>query len=105
MKTFHKFAVASALTLMMGVSSVAFGETTGQYLDDTAITTKVKAALVSDQLLDATRVSVTTNQGAVQLTGAVANKAQETAAVRDANQVTGVKAVQDQLQIRGTQNP
>ena len=87
---------ASAFALTLGVSSVASADA-GQYVNDAAITTKVKAALMSDSQLKATKVSVETNQGVVQLTGSVDNKSQESEAVNAANKVDGVKSVKDLL--------
>ena len=92
-----------ALTLSLGASSIAFAENAGQYIDDATITAKVKAALLTDSQLKATKVSVETNQGTVQLKGTVDTKGQESQALKDANDVTGVKSVQDFLTVRNTQ--
>jgi hyperosmotically inducible protein len=99
-----KLAFLSTFALAMTLSSFAFGESAGQYVDDATITTKVKAALLSDQQLKATQVSVTTSQGVVQLSGTVSSKDQESQAIRDANKIKGVQSVQDQLQVRGMQD-
>ena len=95
-----RFVALSAFVLTLGSSSLAFGESTGQYIDDATITTKVKAALMTDKLLKPTQVSVETTQGTVKLTGAVDNKDQEVEAVKDANQVNGVKSVSDLITLR-----
>jgi hyperosmotically inducible protein len=102
MQKFFKLTAVSAfaLTITLGASSIAFGETSGQYIDDATITTKVKAALLTDKQLKPTQVSVETNQGAVKLTGNVTNKDQEAEAVKVANQVNGVKSVNDQLMVQ-----
>jgi hyperosmotically inducible periplasmic protein len=89
---------ASAFALTLGVSSVASADA-GQYISDAAITTKVKAALLSDSQLKATKVSVETTQGVVQLSGSVDSKTQENAAVTAANKVDGVKSVKDLLSV------
>jgi osmotically-inducible protein OsmY len=100
MHNFKKLAAFSMLALMLGVSSsVLATESTGQYIDDAAITAKVKAALLADKELKSTQVSVDTTQGTVHLKGSVDTKNQESQAVRDANQVAGVKSVDDLLQI------
>ncbi len=98
-----KFLAVSAFTVSLGASSLAFGESAGQYIDDATITTKVKAAFVGDSQMKATKVSVTTNQGVVNLTGAVDTKDQETKAVRLANEVKGVKSVNDSITVSGMQ--
>lgn len=102
MKNIAKLAVVSAFTLALGASSVHAAESTGQYIDDATITTKVKAALLADSKLKATQVKVETTQGAVQLSGAVPSSDQEAQAVKDANQVGGVKSVQDLMTVRNT---
>lgn len=104
MRNIHKFA-ALALILLSAAPSAAFGSAAGQYVDDAVLTTKVKAAIMTDQQLKETRVSVLTNQGAVELSGTVGDKNQEFEAVRVANQVDGVKSVKNLLQVRNTQEP
>ncbi len=103
MRNTLKLAAMSVLVLSLGGSSLAFAESTGQYIDDATITTKVKAALIADKQLKATQVSVETTQGTVQLTGTVDNKNQESEALRVANQVNGVRSVTDLLTVRNTQ--
>jgi len=103
MRSLTKLTAISLLTLSLGASSLAFGETTGQYVDDATITTKVKSALLANQQLKAMQVSVETDHGSVQLSGAVDTKSQESEAVRIANQVSGVRAVKDLLTVKGTQ--
>jgi osmotically-inducible protein OsmY len=103
-KSMARFLAVLVFVAAIGVSSLAFAEqSAGQYIDDAAITTKVKAALLSDSQLKATQVSVETNSGVVKLTGAVDSKTQESEAVRVANKVDGVKSVMDQLTVRTTQ--
>jgi len=103
MRNLTQLAAISLLTLSLGASSLAFGETTGQYVDDATITTKVKSALLANQQLKAMQVSVETDHGSVQLSGSVDTKSQESEAVRLANQVSGVKSVKDLLTVKGTQ--
>ena len=104
MPKLSKVAFVSTFVLAMMLSSFAFGETAGQYIDDAAITTKVKAALLADSQLKATQISVKTEQGAVLLSGAVDSRNQEDEAIRAAKGVNGVTSVSDQLQVRGPQD-
>jgi hyperosmotically inducible protein len=99
-----KTALLSAFVLSLGTASSVFAESTGQYVDDATITTKVKAAVMADSLLKGSSISVETDQASVHLTGLVDSKAQESEAIRVANQTNGVKEVQDHLTIRGTQS-
>ena len=65
----------------------------GQYVDDSTITAKVKAALAGDNAVKANEISVTTNQGVVTLSGTVQTSDQKAAAVKDTMAVGGVKDV------------
>ena len=75
-------------------------DTTGQYLDDTAITTKVKAAFTEDKSIKGRDISVRTDHGVVDLTGTVSSKGQSDHATELATQVKSVKAVHNNLTIR-----
>jgi osmotically-inducible protein OsmY len=75
-------------------------ETTGQYVDDTTITAKVKEAFVADPQVKAMQVNVETMQGVVQLSGFVDSPNIERRAVRLAGQVKGVKSVKDTIIVR-----
>ena len=102
-----KFVSMCALTGIMSVSGVTFGcagsrtsDSTGQYVDDTAITTKVKSALLGDGAVKSFEIKVETFKGIVQLSGFVDTEDQRSAATRDAMSVTGVKDVKDNLTLK-----
>jgi len=94
---------AIALILSLAISHVAFAETTGQYIDDSTITTKVKAAFLADSQLKAMQIKVQTTHGIVQLSGAVDTKVEESQAIKVANTVEGVKSVNDTMTVKGTE--
>jgi hyperosmotically inducible protein len=74
MQTRHILAAAmtaAALLTATGCSVMRGQETTGNYVDDTAITTKVKAKFAEDKTVSAMSISVETMRGTVQLSGAV----------------------------------
>ena len=72
-----------------------------RYMDDAAITTKVKAALVTDVgARAATEVSVTTENGVVQLAGFVSSQDDEDRAVEAARKVIGVRDVKDDIRLK-----
>ena len=96
-----KMMAVTAFALAIGVAPLAHAEGVGAYIDDATITTKAKAAIMTDSLLKASDVSVTTNQGVVNLTGTVQSKDQETQAIRDVNKVDGVKSVNSTLTVKG----
>jgi hyperosmotically inducible protein len=76
------------------------GRSTGQVIDDAAITTKVKAKLFKDDLLGGFAVSVHSFQGTVTLVGAVDTPEQRQLAEDRAQGVAGVEAVNNLLQLR-----
>ena len=96
-----KMLAIPVLVLGLAACSLFEGrETTGQYVDDTTITAKVKEAFVADPHVQAMQVNVETMQGVVQLSGFVDSKKTEKKAVLLAQQVQGVKSVQDTIIVR-----
>jgi len=83
-----------------GCASTKTRESTGQFVDDSAITTKVKAKLVEDPLVSGLRISVETYKGVVQLSGF----ANSTAEIRQAEALTmqtdGVKSVRNDIHLK-----
>lgn len=76
------------------------GQTLGENIDDTTITTTVKAKLAAEKGSTLTRVGVDTNRGVVQLSGVVSSAADRALAERVARSVNGVKSVVNNLQIQ-----
>jgi hyperosmotically inducible protein len=74
-------------------------DTTGQYLDDATITTKVKAAFAEDKWVKGRDISVRTDHGVVDLTGTVNSKDESDRATKLATNVKSVKAVHNNLTI------
>jgi osmotically-inducible protein OsmY len=103
MKRFGSPAVLLAALVLGTVSGCAGGgkhETVGQYVDDTGITAKVKAAIVADPRLKATEINVETYQGVVQLSGFVSSAEDVAAAAAAARTVKGVKSVRNDLRLK-----
>jgi len=93
---------SSALALLLsatGCTSMT-GETAGQYVDDSTITTSVKAKLVADKVANLTRIDVDTTNRVVSLNGVVESPEQKTRAEQLAMQVGGVRRVDNNLQIQ-----
>ena len=103
MKTSLKLSRILSLTALVGVLSTGFlaggcastatSDSTGEYVDDTVITTKVKAALLGDDAVKSFAISVETFKGVVQLSGFVNTEAQRQAAAKDTKNVAGVHSV------------
>ncbi|EEW0114130.1 molecular chaperone OsmY [Escherichia albertii] len=72
----------------------------GNFMDDSAITAKVKAALVDHDNIKSTDISVKTDQKVVTLSGFVESQAQAEEAVKAAKSVEGVTSVSDKLHVR-----
>jgi hyperosmotically inducible protein len=91
--------ILTALLMVSGCSSMT-GETAGQYVDDTAITTSVKAKLTAEKAANLTRIDVDTTNQVVTLNGIVESADQKARAEQLARQVGGVKSVKNNLQIQ-----
>src|SRR3954447_20366326 len=91
---------AVALTALAGCASSQKQESTGQYVDDTAITTKVKAAIFNEPTLKSAEINVETFKGRVQLSGFVSNRASIDRALVVAQGVAGVTSVANDMRVK-----
>ncbi len=94
--------IAGALLIAttLGCASTAKQEGTGEYVDDTVITTKVKAAILEEPTLKSAEINVETFKGVVQLSGFVSSAAAQGKAVQVARGVGGVKSVKDDMRLK-----
>jgi osmotically-inducible protein OsmY len=92
--------VAVALVSVVGCASTPKQEGTGEYVDDTVITGKVKSAILNEPTLKVAEINVETFKGIVQLSGFVSSQAAATKAVSVARDVGGVKSVKNDMQIK-----
>lgn len=76
----------------------------GNFMDDSTITAKVKAALVDHESIKSTDISVKTDQKVVTLSGFVESQAQAEEAVKVAKGVEGVTSVSDKLHVRDSKD-
>jgi osmotically-inducible protein OsmY len=83
-----------------GCAGSATRESTGEVVDDAAITTKVKAALVKDEIVKAREVKVETFKGDVQLSGFVNTAVEKTRAGEVAGSVAGVHKVRNDIVVK-----
>lgn len=93
-------AVTFTLATAVGCASSPTSEGTGQYIDDTVITAKVKAALIENDLTKATEINVETFKGVVQLSGFVSSQASANKALELARNVSGVKGVTNDMRLK-----
>lgn len=100
----RQFIIAAMVSLCVGLSACASSgssESTGQYLDSSAVTAKVKSKLVRKLGVGSTTsIHVTTYKGVVQLSGFVKNREDIGKAIQIAKTVKGVKAVENSLLVK-----
>lgn len=92
--------LALSFAFVTGCASTATQESTGEYLDDSVVTTKVKTAILNDPELKVLQINVETFKGVVQLSGFVDSKAMKDQAVKVTRGVAGVKSVKDDMRVR-----
>ena len=103
MKMTHKIAAAvfsAALLALGGCASTATHEGTGEYVDDSVITTKVKAGIFNEPTLKSAEINVETFKGTVQLSGFVSNPTEVQKAAEVARAVKGVTLVKNDLHVK-----
>jgi osmotically-inducible protein OsmY len=93
-------AFALSFVFVTGCASTSKQESTGEFIDDSVITNKVKAAIVNDPALKVMQINVETFKGVVQLSGFVDSKAMAARAVEVTRGVAGVKSVKDDMRMR-----
>jgi hyperosmotically inducible protein len=83
-----------------GCASTHKQESAGEYVDDTVITTKVKAVILDNKFTNGLDVNVETYKGVVQLSGFVKGAAEHDKAIELARSVNGVRSVKDDIVVR-----
>lgn len=99
----NKFKLIISFLLIILVTGCAGGtthESTGEYLDDTVLTTKVKTSILGDSRLKLLQITVETFKGVVQLSGFVDSANASARAVELARKVPGVKTVNNSLIVK-----
>ena len=97
---FSAFFLALTLLTAVGCASTHKQEGTGEYVDDSVITTKVKAAILNEPTLSSAEINVETFKGVVQLSGFVKSRADISKAVEVARGVGGVKSVKNDMRLK-----
>lgn len=102
-----KFRTALAITLSAVALLTATGcavqrgqESVGSYVDDTGITSKIKARFIENKQVDAAAISVETLKGMVVLSGFAKNEAERSTAETLAHGVKGVTGVRNDIVVR-----
>ena len=104
MSTWKRTMTLSSILLLAGVigcAATAKREGTGEYFDDTVLTSKVKAAVLNEPSLSSAEINVETFKGVVQLSGFVNSQADINTAAQVARRVDGVKSVKNSMVLKG----
>ena len=99
-KRISAFIAAISMMFMLGCASTAKQEGTGEYVDDTVITTKVKARILEEPGLKSAEINVETFKGVVQLSGFVSSQASINRAAELARGVKGVTSVKNDMRVK-----
>lgn len=94
------FFIFMVLTTLVACASTSKRESTGEYVDDSVITTKVKAAILGDDQLKVFEIGVATYKGKVQLSGFVDSHGMVERAGQVARSVEGVRSVRNDLIVK-----
>jgi osmotically-inducible protein OsmY len=100
LKRFSTFFLMLLLASFVGCASTPKQEGTGEYVDDTVITTKVKAAVFNEPSLKSAEINVETFKGVVQLSGFVSSQSNINKAIEVARAVGGVKSVKNDMRLK-----
>jgi osmotically-inducible protein OsmY len=100
LKLVSTLIAALMLTAVVGCASTPKQESTGQYIDDSVITTAVKAAILNEPTLKVAEINVETFKGAVQLSGFVRSQENIATAVNVTRGVNGVKSVKNDMRLK-----
>ena len=100
LKRMTTFFCAALLMSAVGCASTAKQEGTGEYVDDTVITTKVKTAIFNEPTLKSAEINVETFKGVVQLSGFVSTQANIYKAADVARNVGGVTNVRNDMRLK-----
>ena len=96
----YAFLSVILMLALMACAPTAKREGAGEYVDDTVITTKVKAALINDPQLKAREINVETFKGTVQLSGFVSSRDDISKAVMLTRGIKGVTAVKNDMIVK-----
>jgi osmotically-inducible protein OsmY len=100
LKSVYTIIAAILFMSMLGCASTSKTEGTGEYIDDSVITTKVKAAIFNEPTLKSTEINVKTFKGIVQLSGFVSSQADISRAMEVAKTIVGAKFVRNSLYVK-----
>ena len=99
-KRFFAVSIAASLLFAAGCSSTSSQQSTGEYIDDSTITTKVKSAIFNEPSLKVLQINVETYKSVVQLSGFADSSTDIGTASKVAQSVAGVKSVKNDMRLK-----
>jgi len=100
LKCLSLLALTTVLVAVAGCAGTPRQESTGEFIDDSVLTTKVKTAVLNDPSLKFAEFNVETHKSVVQLSGVVSTQAAINKALELARTVPGVTAVRNDMRVR-----
>ena len=100
LKRFSGFFIIALMLTALGCASTSKQSSTGEYIDDSVITTKVKTAIFNEPSLKVTQITVETYKSVVQLSGFVDSTESMNKAVAIARSVQGVSSVKNDMRLK-----
>jgi osmotically-inducible protein OsmY len=100
LKRFSGFFIIALMLTALGCASTSKQSSTGEYIDDSVITTKVKTGIFNEPSLKVNQISVETHKNVVQLSGFVDSTESMNKAVAIARSVEGVSSVKNDMRLR-----
>ena len=92
--------IAASALFAAGCGSTSSQSSTGEYIDDSTITTKVKTAIFNEASLKVLQINVETYKSVVQLSGFADSSADISTASKVAQSITGVKSVKNDMRLK-----
>ena len=108
MKLIQKITALAFSAVLVSLSACAASDTkesTGQYVDNSVLTAKVKTAIFNEPTLKSSEITVQSFKGEVQLSGFVSSIEQTNKAVEVAKTIPGVTSVKNDMRVKGSNNP
>jgi osmotically-inducible protein OsmY len=100
LKRFSGFFIIALMLTVLGCASTSKQSSTGEYIDDSVITTKVKTGIFNEPSLKVNQITVETHKNVVQLSGFVDSTESMNKAVAIARSVEGVSSVKNDMRLR-----
>jgi osmotically-inducible protein OsmY len=100
LKRFSGFFIIALMLTALGCASTSKQSSTGEYIDDSVITTKVKTGIFNEPSLKVNQITVETHKNVVQLSGFVDSTESMNKAVAIARSVEGVSSVKNDMRLR-----